>query len=229
MTLLVNILLFDIDGTLLNSGGAGQRAMELALEKQYGITKPTEGISTAGRTDKAITFDMLTFHGVGDVIESTWESFLATYLEHLPVQLAACDGVVLPGVPELLEQLAARDDVELGLLTGNFREGARIKLEHYDLWHYFDFGGFGDHHPDRDDVARDALRVVHDKFGKDTPPENVWVIGDTAADVKCGRAINAQVIGVHTGIVSRQSLADAKPDWLFDDFSDPRCVLDLLD
>ena len=224
----MHILLFDIDGTLLNSGGAGQRAMELALEIQYGITEPTEGISTAGRTDKAITVDMLNYHGVGNLIESTWDSFLATYLEQLPAQLAACDGVVLPGVPDLLRALATRDDVELGLLTGNFREGARLKLQHYDMWDYFGFGGFGDHHPDRDDVARDALQVVHDNFGEDTPSEHVWVIGDTAADVQCGRAINAQVIGVGTGIVSRQSLIDAKPDWLFNDFSDPQCVLELL-
>ncbi|MBM80795.1 MAG: haloacid dehalogenase [Planctomycetaceae bacterium] len=224
----LQILLFDIDGTLLNSGGAGQRAMERALETQYGITKPTEGISTAGRTDRAITVDMLNFHGVGDQIDATWKNFLAAYIQELPHTMSECDGIVLPGVPDLLEKLASLDDVELGLLTGNFREGARCKLEHFDLWKYFDFGGYGDIHPDRDDVARDALAVVHERFGSEIHPNQVWVIGDTAADVKCGRAIEANVIGVGTGNVPRQSLIDAKPDWFFEDFSELDAFLELV-
>lgn len=223
----MHVCLFDIDGTLLNTGGAGQAAMEAALATEFGVTAPTEGISTAGRTDRAITVDLLRFHALADD-EATWSRLLAAYLLELPKQLSGRDGLVLPGVVQLMAELAARDDVVLGLLTGNFREGARIKLEHYELQQHFPFGGFGDHHHDRDDVARESLEEARRHRPEDIVLERVWVIGDTPADVRCGRAIGAKVIAVATGMYEIGVLESQEPDHLFADFSEPATFLELL-
>jgi phosphoglycolate phosphatase len=222
----MRVCLFDIDGTLLNSGGAGQAAMEAALEVAFGVTAPTEGIAVAGRTDRAITADLMLFHGIAETDENR-ARFTQTYLSHLPQVLAASDGLVLPGVRELLAELSQQANGVMGLLTGNFRRGAEAKLTHYELLHYFQCGGFGDHHHHRDDVARAALADFRQQF-KDTELTSLIVIGDTPADVQCGRAIGARVIAVATGIVSREQLAATDPDYLFDDFSDAGRVLEAL-
>ena len=225
----MHICLFDIDGTLLNAGGAGQAAMEAALEIEFGITRSTEGISTAGRTDRAIMVDLFQYHGIDDDVAETWDRFLAAYLDQLPAQLDQHDGLVLPGIRSLLQGLSARDDVVLGLLTGNFRVGAQLKLEHYGLAHHFRFGGFGDHYVDRDDVAREALDQARSHRNGFLDLNRVWVIGDTPADVRCGRAVGAKMVAVATGLYSKQELEATRPDHLFDDFSDAESLLALLD
>ncbi len=221
------VCLFDIDGTLLNTGGAGQSAMESAIREEFGTDRPVEGISTAGRTDRAIITDLLEYFGL-EPDAKTFKRFLSAYLNHLPIHLNGRDGLVLPGVPELLETLSGRDDVLLGLLTGNFRDGAWLKLEHYRLKQYFEFGGFGDRHLDRDDVAREAMSAVHERLDGEVSLEKVWVIGDTPADVRCGRAIGARVVAVGTGLYSIEELEAAQPDHLLPDFADPEPLLRLL-
>jgi phosphoglycolate phosphatase-like HAD superfamily hydrolase len=223
----MHLCFFDIDGTLLLSGGAGQAAMEDALEHEFGITAPTEGISYAGRTDRAIVHEMARFHGI-DMDEPTLLRFVEAYLSHLPERLAACRGAVLPGIVELLAALAARDDVTLALLTGNFERGARLKLEHYKLHEHFRFGGFGDVHHERDDVARAALEAGKTHLNGNVTLEKTWVIGDTPADVQCGRAIGAHVVTVATGVFDADELAASQPDHLFEDFSSHSELLDLL-
>lgn len=220
------ICLFDIDGTLLSSGGAGQAAMEAALESTFGITAPTEGIAVAGRTDKAIVTDLFTFHGI-DCSTENWQLFVDAYLNQLPVQLSTRVGLVLPGVEAILADLHRREALTLGLLTGNFQRGAELKLTHYQLAEYFSGGGFGDEHLDRDDVARTALADVQGKCGSDRHSE-VWVIGDTPADIQCGRAIDAQVIAVATGLYSIDELESCEPDYLCEDFSDVELVLEVF-
>lgn len=224
----MHVLLFDIDGTLLNSGGAGQAAMEAAIAAEFGTAAPVVGLLTAGRTDRAIAVDLFKFHGV-ELDEAALRRFITAYLRHLPVELAAREGLVLPGVAAMLETMAGRDDVVLGLLTGNFREGAQAKLGHFGLDRHFAFGGFGDHHHHRDDVAREALAEVHRRMNGSVAMEKVWVIGDTPADVQCARAIGAKVIAVATGSYSPDELELTSPDHLFADFSDPRPVLSLLE
>ncbi len=223
----MQVCLFDIDGTLLNTGGAGQAAMEAAIEAEFGITAPTEGISTAGRTDRAIVADLLDCHGIGHGRKNL-ERFLTAYLLELPKSLQQSQGLVLPGIPALLASLSRLDNVILGLLTGNFREGARIKLEFYGLYHHFDFGGFGDSHLDRDDVAREALDEAHNRVNGSIALDRVWVVGDTPADIQCGRAIGAQVVAVGTGLYSIAELEAAEPDYLLSDLSDPAALLELL-
>lgn len=224
----MHVCLFDIDGTLINSGGAGYVAMEAALASEFGVSVPTRGVSAAGRTDRAITRDLFAYHKIEDTPENT-ENFLAAYLVHLQAALPARKGRVLAGVVEVLEQLAVRDDVALGLLTGNIREGARHKLSHYRLYHHFPFGGFGDLHTDRNDVAREAYAEVTRIANGRIDHDRLWVIGDTPFDVQCGRAIGARVIAVATGTHSLEQLAPSEPDHLLADFSDPLSVLALFE
>jgi phosphoglycolate phosphatase len=211
------ICLFDIDGTLLSSGGAGQAAMEFAMEKQFGITEPTEGISVAGRCDFAITSDLLKFHNV-DPSDENRCLLRDRYLDRLPEELGLRPGLILPGVEELLRRLSENSHV-LGLLTGNFQAGATCKLEHFQLAEFFNFGGFGDEHSLRDDVAREAFQQAKEFLDREIDAKEVWVIGDTPADVQCGRAINANVIAVATGMFSFDQLKETQPDHLFADFS----------
>ncbi len=218
------IFLFDIDGTLLNTGGAGQRAMEQALQTVFGLESIDGNVLAAGRTDRAITTDLLVNHGI-DHDDEIWSTFLRAYLTHLPEALAELKGAVLPGITALLETLSSREDVAMGLLTGNFREGAVLKLKHYKLDHHFLFGGYGDDHPDRDDVARLALAAAHEHVGRVIPADRVWVIGDTPADIRCARAIGARAVGVATGIYSYEQLDQATPDHLYHDFSDADAFL----
>lgn len=217
--LVMYTLLFDIDGTLLSSGGAGQAAMEEALRHLFGKSGPVSGVSTAGRTDYAISRELFAYYGL------TWDddagqSFQNVYLELLPKHLSARPGMVLPGVVELLELLSERDDVVLGLLTGNYARGAQVKLRHFELDHHFAFGGYGDLHGHRNDVATEAWRQArqhHPQLRED----RVWVIGDTPADVQCGRAIGARVLAVATGMYSRSELAECAPDLLRANLAEP--------
>src|SRR5690606_26653327 len=140
-----------------------------------------------------------------------WDRFRTEYLRHLPELLVQRSGAVLPGIRAILDRLESRDDVLLGLLTGNTRKGAEIKLAHYGLEQYFGFGGFGDEHLDRIDVAREALALAQGRLAKPVDPDRVWVIGDTPGDVRCGRAIGARVVAVATGDSSHAELAATNP------------------
>ncbi|NOX55014.1 MAG: HAD hydrolase-like protein [Planctomycetes bacterium] len=222
-----SVCLFDIDGTLLDTGGAGLAAMQAALQSEFGVRLEEGRIPTAGRTDRAIVLDMMACFGIPESDE-TLSRFTAAYLQHLRMTLHQRRGLVLPGVPELLRRLHEHPHVHVGLLTGNFREGARLKLEHYGLYHYFQFGGFGDRARDRNDVAREALVEVHRHLDGKVSLERIWVVGDTPADVECGRAIGARVIAVGTGIVPNSQVQAAGPDFFFKSFADPTDVLRLV-
>ena len=214
----MNVFLFDIDGTLIDAGGAGQAAMEASLAGEFRVTKPVTGISTAGRTDRAIAMDLFEFHGI-EVNDNHWSRYLTTYFQLLPNSLRLHQGLVLPGVVGLLERLRTQSHVQLGLLTGNFAKGAELKLAHYGLADHFSFGGFGDLHLDRDDVAREAFQTVRSKF-PEIEPHQVWVIGDTPSDIRCGRAIGAKVLAVGTGMFSVKELEPHHPDVLLKDLDD---------
>jgi phosphoglycolate phosphatase len=213
----MHVLLFDIDGTLINAGGAGQSAMEQAVAREFGETRAVDGIHTAGRTDRAIGRDLFDYYSI-PATDANWSRYLQTYFSLLPGSLNQCPGAILPGVAALMEQLSHHDEVFLGLLTGNFAVGARLKLEHYGLYHHFRTGGFGDLHLHRDDVARDALAAVKEQL-PGVAAEQIWVIGDTPADVQCGRAIGANVVAVATGIFTSSQLAEHRPDILLEDLT----------
>jgi phosphoglycolate phosphatase-like HAD superfamily hydrolase len=223
----MHVCLFDVDGTLLLGDGAGRAALEAAIQSELGLPGPLEKASFAGRTDRAIVTEMLVRNGI-ESDEATRARCLRAYIEHLPTHLLRRSGRVLPGIVALLDALAARDDVAVSVLTGNLREGARIKLAHFGLDHYFAFGGYGDDHHERGDVARAALADAERHLGFAPTPERTWVIGDTPEDVRCGRAIGARVIAVATGFASVDELRKAEPDHLLQDFTAPDALLDLL-
>jgi phosphoglycolate phosphatase len=220
------VCLFDIDGTLLASGGAGKAALESAFTEVFGVALSVQ-VPYSGRTDRAIVRDLLTKHGL-DATQEHWEKLQAGYLARLPDSLNRHNGRVLPGILGLLQELRKRNDVAIGLLTGNVRAGARVKLGHFGLYENFAFGGFGDHHFDRDDVAREALAAVHTHVGTHVVPDRIWVIGDTPLDVRCARAIGAKVVAVATGVHTIDQLREVRPDLTLNDLSDPQPFLTLL-
>jgi phosphoglycolate phosphatase len=222
----MHVCLFDIDGTLLNSGGAGKVAIETALVEDFGVTLRTQ-VVYSGRTDRAIARDLLRFHDIVETPEHR-QRLVDGYLRRLPEALASHNGHVLPGIAALLQVLLERDDVAVGLLTGNIRAGAEVKLGHFGLFEHFAFGGFGDHHFERDDVAREALAVIHELHGTGVDTESIWVIGDTPLDVQCARAIGARAVAVATGWHTLDQLRATEPDLLVADLSDHSPLLRLL-
>ena len=218
--------LFDIDGTLLASGGAGKAALESAFTDVFGVPLKVQ-VPYAGRTDRAISRDLLSLHGIEPSLEN-WEKLRNAYLARLPDSLNKHNGRVLPGITALLAILRTRKDIALGLLTGNVRAGAQTKLGHFGLFEHFTFGGFGDLHFDRDDVAREAFAAVKQHVGTHVKPECIWVIGDTPLDIRCARAIGVNVLAVATGQHSVDDLGAASPDLLLRDLSDPAAFLNLL-
>jgi phosphoglycolate phosphatase len=231
----MHICFLDIDGTLLLTGGAGQAAFAETLAAEFGIAKLDGNVGFSGRSDKAIAMDLFRSHGL-EPSEENWQRFCKGYLGRLEKALIACKGHVLPGVPALLDALAARGDVAIGLLTGNLREGARRKLSHYELWHWFQFGGFGDEHMERCDIAAAALVDAERHLnGRAAATANgavdrqIIVIGDTPHDIRCGRSINARCVGVPTGNVSAEELRRSEPDVLVESLADIEPILRLLD
>ena len=218
------VIFFDIDGTLLSTGGAGQLAMESALIDEFSIDFPFEGVLTAGRTDRGITNEIFERYGFDNTSENR-ERFRDAYLSRLSESLEQAPGLLLPEVRPLLDRLHAIDEIELALLTGNYAEGAWIKLRHYQLDGYFSYGGFGDHNANRNDVARAAFNIAQQALGHNIETGNAMVIGDTPADIECARAIGASAVAVATGVYSADELTPHDADLLCHDFSDTDQVL----
>jgi phosphoglycolate phosphatase len=222
------LLLFDIDGTLINSGGAGIRALKLASTKQFGIEEDLRGIEIAGRTDSGIVRQILAKHG-SPLSDENVRMFLDKYVRYLTRELPLCNGRVLPGILELLARFQSRSDITQALLTGNIARGARLKLEHYGLWKFFAFGAYADDHRDRNELGAVACARAFEKTGRQFPPDRIDVIGDTGHDIACGKAIGARTIAVATGSWSREKLAECQPDFLFDDLSKVEDVIATLE
>jgi phosphoglycolate phosphatase-like HAD superfamily hydrolase len=218
------LILFDIDGTLLTSGGAGERCLGLALQDRYGVENGMHGIEIAGRTDTGIAKQILRKIGVTETSEEI-HGFLNAYLQHLARLLPVTKGRLLPGVIPLLNALRATPEVALGLLTGNLQRGAELKLKHYGIWDYFEFGAFADDHHDRNELGNFARSRARERHGAEFESANIYVIGDTPHDITCARAFGAKAIGVATGGSTREALAAQQPEALFDDLSDLPGVL----
>jgi phosphoglycolate phosphatase-like HAD superfamily hydrolase len=213
------ILLFDIDGTLVRTGGAGKAAVEDALRQTFGVAEVRDGVPYSGRTDRAILRDVLAVHDI-DPTPANVDRFAEAYLALLPDRLERVRGEVCPGVPALLPRLAANPAVRVGLLTGNVRRGAEVKLRHYGLWEHFPFGGFGDGRESRDDVARAAVAAAAEHVGGPVDPADVWVIGDTPHDITCARAVGANAVAVATGWTPVADLHAAGADLVLDHLED---------
>lgn len=212
-------LLFDIDGTLLHSGGAGRRAL-LRAAQLIGLTPASlVNYSFAGLTDRQIFRDMLAHPTSPRDDGGLLASLEAAYLQCLADMLAAENTVrVYPHVKELLQAIGSRPEYEAALLTGNLPQGAQLKLAAAGLDGFFRWGVFGDHSADRNELARQAWNQVVARQ-PDVRPDEVMVIGDTSRDVACGRAIDAVTVAVATGFETEETLHAAAPDHLLADFS----------
>jgi phosphoglycolate phosphatase len=212
------LILWDIDMTLVNTGAAGQHALVRATIESFGGHGDLSGVEIAGRTDRAIAHQIMEKYGKLATAENV-DAFLDRYVALLPEELPKRNGRILPGIRELLEDLARQPNTTLGLLTGNLERGARLKLEHYDLWRFFPFGAFADDHHDRNALGPCALTRAIAHARCDFPPARVDVVGDTGHDIACGKAFGARTVAVATGSWTRERLAQCHPDFLFDDFA----------
>src|SRR5438477_13084457 len=191
------LLLFDIDGTLIHSGGAGVEALKRALAERFQIKDDLHDIEIAGMTDSGIVISILKKHKIPATAENV-AAFLDSYVHFLSKELPRRKGKLLPGVLELLEKLKSRKHVVLGLLTGNVSRGAQLKLDHYGVWHFFDFGAFADDHQDRNQLGSFAVTRAKEKHGREFSATEIDVIGDTPRDITCGKVFGARTIAVAT-------------------------------
>ena len=225
------LVLFDIDGTLVLTGGAGVRAMNRALEDVFGAATGLDGIPVAGRTDWAILHDAVERHDQAldarllDDLRDRYVGYLAEEIR----QPGTGRKAVMPGIREILEALDRRDDVFAGLLTGNFEAGARVKLGYFDLWRYFRCGAFGDDAADRNALVPFAVRRAEACGVPALSPRDVIVVGDTPADVACARAGSAVAVAVATGSSPVEELRATGAEHVFEDLSDVAAFLRLLD
>ena len=211
------LVLFDIDGTLVDTGGAGMAALKLAGRDVFGAEGPE--LDLAGATDSAIVRGLLEHFGK-PVNDENIRRFYRAYLAYLEDHLGdeAFDGRVLPGVMDLLEEFRLAGAV-LGLLTGNIAEGAVRKMRHYGMDDYFAFGAFGDDHHDRNRLGPVALARAGEATGREYCAGETLVIGDTPKDIACGRAMGAITVCVGTGAFTAPQLRSHGADLVFEEFS----------
>jgi phosphoglycolate phosphatase-like HAD superfamily hydrolase len=224
------LILFDIDGTLVLTGGAGVRALTRAFHDTFQIGDAFRGVPMPGRTDQMIVSEALQRLRL-DADDDLLARFRDRYYECLvgEIQQPGPRKGIMPGVRELLDVLEMRSDVILGLLTGNYAESARIKLEHFDLWRYFRCGAFADDHADRNELVPVAVDRARACGVASIDPRDVIVIGDTPADVACAAAAGARSIAVATGGYDIGALRATGADVTLEDLSDTTEVLRLLD
>jgi phosphoglycolate phosphatase-like HAD superfamily hydrolase len=221
------VLLFDVDGTLLHAGGAGRRAIVRTFEARCGRRDLFDDVRFHGMTDRGIVRDALARAGL-ECDEPTIDAICAEYLAVLAEEMPQSTAFrVFPGVPPLLDALAQRAGVAVGVGTGNLREGARLKLARAALAHHFTFGGFGCDHEDRAAIVRIGAERGARTLGAPLDACRVVVIGDTPRDVAAARAIGAQSLTVETGGIPMAELAAAGATWTRPDLAGDG-VLDLL-
>ena len=215
----VRLVLFDIDGTLVSTGGAGMKSFGKAFEAAFGVADATEKIKFAGRTDYSLFREMCR-HGGVDCTPENRESFFSHYLRLVDSHLDASKGGPFPGVVRMLDELAAMPNAPaLGLLTGNIREGARRKLGAYGLWDRFALGGFSDDDEDRNLIAAAAAAKGGEYLECQLAGPEIVVVGDTPKDITCGKYIGARTLGVATGGATLEALRACGPDWAVADLT----------
>jgi len=215
----MKLLLFDIDGTLLLTNGAGTRAANRAFEQIYGIKNAMNQIDAAGKTDPLILKEIFLNELNRDYAQQEARALYDHYIPFLEEETGKAEITVMPGVRQLLENLTTREDMVLGVATGNIEEGAWIKLRSAGLDKHFKFGGFGSDSHSREHLILKALDRAKNHIAHPTEFEKIFVIGDTPHDINHGRAAGALTVGVATGSYSRAQLEEHNPDHLFDDLN----------
>ena len=216
---MVRLVLFDIDGTLLHTGGAGIKAFAKVFVTEFNAVDGFERLKFAGRTDLSLVREFFNHHGIA-ATSRNFERFFERYVFWLDHILVQCESRTCHGVVEFIRDLRALPQPPLlGLLTGNIRLGAEIKLRHFGLWDLFEAGGFADDHEERDHIAAIAHQRGSRLLKESLPGEQVLVIGDTPLDIRCARAIGAKVLAVATGGHSLEELKQHQPDWAVEDLT----------
>jgi len=222
------VILFDLDGTLVRTGGAGRRAMRRAFEEHGGHLEAIRSIAFAGMTDRSILRTALRNARLDEADEAI-EAIIETYLGYLPDEVRQATGYrVLPGVAALLDELRRVEEVALGLGTGNVEPGARVKLGRARLNPYFAFGGFGSDHEDRTELLRAGLRRGADRLGLSPSDCRTVVVGDTPRDVVAAHAMDAICVAVATGPHESDVLRESGADVVFEDLGDPAALDSIL-
>lgn len=217
---MVRLILFDIDGTLIRTGGAGVKAFAKVFETEFKAVDGFEKLKFAGRTDTGLVREFFGYHGIPATTEN-FRRFFERYVFWLDHILQETRTTVCTGVWEFIKDLQGSASAPLlGLLTGNIRLGAEIKLRHAKLWDVFVTGGFADDSEERDKIAEIARERGSRLLKENLRGEQVLVIGDTPLDIRCARAIGAMVLAVATGTVPVEELKAHKPDWAVRDLGE---------
>ena len=216
---MIRLVLFDIDGTLVHTGGAGKNAFARTLAAAFNAHDGVHKVSFAGRTDMGLARELFGIHGIPSTPEN-FRRFFDHYAFCLDHVMQQGGGDVCDGARHFIRDLLALPDPPvLGLLTGNIRLGAEIKLRHFNLWDQFEFGGFADDHEERDHIAAAAHARSHRVLGRNLRGEEIVVVGDTPFDIRCGKFIGAKVLAVATGGATLEELKKHKPDWAVEDLT----------
>jgi phosphoglycolate phosphatase len=227
----LSLLLFDIDGTLLLSGGAGVRAMTRTFESLFGVRDAFASSDIAGRTDTFILSDALTRAGLPDTPETHQqfrEQYVAVLRDEITQPTQGRSGL-MPGVQALLGAVHGTPPFQLALLTGNFEPAAYVKLGHFGIDGFFPWGVFGEESAQREELARLAMQRAESRQVPASVRDRTVVIGDTPHDIACARAIGARVLAVATGGYTLEQLVDAGGDLVLPDLSDTRRVLEFIE
>ena len=223
----MKLILFDIDGTIMDSGGAGTKAMDTAFMELFSIRNAFQTIVMAGKTDMQILREGFELHAI-DRSNGVIPEFYRIYVRYLKENMKSAGGHIKPGIREALRELQAQKEFVLGLLTGNIEEGARIKLEFFGLNDYFNIGAFGNDNEDRDRLLPLAVDKLFKRDSLKVSFSDCIVIGDTPRDVSCSKPYGAFSVAVATGPYSASTLSAAGADVVLDDLSDTEGFLAIL-
>jgi phosphoglycolate phosphatase-like HAD superfamily hydrolase len=216
---MIRLVLFDVDGTLVHTGGAGKNAFARTFAAAFDAHDGVQKVNFGGRTDVSLARELFGIHGIPATTENFHRFFehYAFWLDHL---VANTSGEICRGVPEFIRDLRALPNPpRLGLLTGNIRLGAEIKLRRHGLWELFETGGFADDSEDRNHIAAAAFPRGRRVLGGNLRGGEILVVGDTPHDIRCGKHIGAKVLAVATGGAKLEELKDHKPDWAVEDLT----------
>lgn len=222
----MHLILFDIDGTLIDSGEAGSRSLNLSFKELFSIVNAFHGISMAGKTDTQIMKEGLLNHGIS--VDGNFEVVINTYLKYLQQEVHNNRRHMKPGIYEVLERLSLTRDIQIGLLTGNIEPGARIKLEPFKLNKFFPTGAFGSDDEDRNKLLPIAINRFEEICRRKISTDECIVIGDTPRDVYCAKICGATCMGVATGPYSIDELVEAGADYVVKDLSNYNNLLQFL-